>query len=438
MPPRKPHLLERLTERIVRVPLSGKFGQDMVWNLVSFGILGVSGVLLTVLIGRFYGAATLGVFNQVFALYTLLSQLAVFGVHYSAVKHVAEFSDDPGKCDVIVSSSLAITALCAGVVYVAGYLLSGHVGRLFDSPGVQEGWVCVLPGLWALALSKVLLGVLNGRRFMKAFAVGQALRFVLFIVFLVGFVVLGVSGDLLPLCVSAAEIVVLVFLLLYVLRFHRFVGVRQWAGWAWRHLSFGARGLLSGIMAVLLFQIDVLMLGYFSTDRAVGIFTMASMLVQAFCGLAVVARNNVNPLLTQFVAQGRVEELKRMVRRGIRIMYPIMGGIGIAAILTFPLVVRLLVSGGDFMASWAPFAILMTGLMLYAGYMPFDMLLVQAGHPGTHTLLVAATVLTNAVLNVVLIPRLDVQGAAYATAVSFVLSIVYLKLLVRGRLGIRI
>jgi len=44
-----------------------KFGRDLIWNLVAFAILGASGILLNVIIGRYYDASVLGVFNQVFA-----------------------------------------------------------------------------------------------------------------------------------------------------------------------------------------------------------------------------------------------------------------------------------------------------------------------------------------------------------------------------------
>ena len=50
-----------------RLSLSGKFRRDLYWNYASFTVLGVGGVLINVIVGAHYGAATLGVFNQVYA-----------------------------------------------------------------------------------------------------------------------------------------------------------------------------------------------------------------------------------------------------------------------------------------------------------------------------------------------------------------------------------
>src|SRR5690349_7530199 len=61
-----------------------QFRVEVIWNLASFVILGLSGVLINILIGYAYDASALGVFNQVFAVYIFFSQLAVGGIHLSA------------------------------------------------------------------------------------------------------------------------------------------------------------------------------------------------------------------------------------------------------------------------------------------------------------------------------------------------------------------
>ena len=56
-----------------------KFSRDVIWNIASLGVAGVFGVAINIVIGLVYGSAALGVFNQVFALYLLLSQFVLFG-----------------------------------------------------------------------------------------------------------------------------------------------------------------------------------------------------------------------------------------------------------------------------------------------------------------------------------------------------------------------
>jgi len=58
--------------------------------------------------------------------------------------------------------------------------------------------------------------------------------------------------------------------------------------------------------------------------------------------------------------------------------------------------------------------------------------------PGWHTLLMGLTVLVNVIGNAILIPRLQIEGSAIATAVSMASSVVFLKWLARAQLGVRI
>ena len=58
-----------------------KFSKDVLWNASSLIFLSISGLALNFLIALNYGAEFLGIFNIVFALYIVLSQFAVFGLH---------------------------------------------------------------------------------------------------------------------------------------------------------------------------------------------------------------------------------------------------------------------------------------------------------------------------------------------------------------------
>ena len=56
------------------------------------------------------------------------------------------------------------------------FALSGPIGRLAESEAGGRGIALAAPGLLFFALNKVLMGILNGRRRMKAFAAAQAYR----------------------------------------------------------------------------------------------------------------------------------------------------------------------------------------------------------------------------------------------------------------------
>ena len=106
--------------------------------------------------------------------------------------------------------------------------------------------------------------------------------------------------------------------------------------------------------------------------------------------------------------------------------------------MLYPIALELIGARPEFAESRLPFAILVGGIAAAAGYLPFGQMLLMGGRPAAHTALIGSTVLTNVIGNAILIPRYGLAGAAAATAVSMVVSIVLLRVLVRARLGLRI
>jgi len=411
-----------------------KFGRDLAWNAAGFGVLGVSGIVVNVVIGRCFGASALGVFNQVFALYIFFSQLAVFGVHFSALKHVSQFHYDSAKVSAIVGAALFLAVCSATAWCVAGFFAADLLGSLFESDGLVVGWRLVIPGLWCFALNKVLLSVVNGLRHMRLFAVAQASRYVLMVVALVVCAVLQVDGNALAVVITVAECLLFLVLLSYVM-FHVRPVTGNAAGWLRPHIVFGAKSFLSGTMISLNSRVDIIMLGLFLSDSRVGVYSMAALVVEGIAQLTVVFRSNVNPLLARYLAGGELAGLKQAVGKTLRTFYPVMIGVCIIAALVYPLFLNFAVGGKAFNDSVLVLVILLAGLACCAGYMPFNMILLQGGRPGWHTIYMTATVAGNVGLNAIMIPLMGIFGAAGATAASFVLSIVYLRVLARKQLS---
>jgi O-antigen/teichoic acid export membrane protein len=431
-------MLNKLVLWLKQLPIYGKFGQDVAWNIGSLAILGISGIVLNVLIGRVYGVATVGVFNQVYAIYILLSQLAVGGIHFSVLKYVSQFVNNREICSQIISSAITITAFIAGLICFFVWLLHSWVGSILQSPGVALGLMYALPGLWCFALNKVLLSVLNGYRLMKAYAFGQGLRYVLMVVLLLICIITHRPGVLLPLIFSGTEIILFIGLIIYTIRFYHPVSPRKWVTWPKKHINFGVKAFAGGTLGEVNTRVDVLMLGFFTNDRIVGIYSFAAIFVEGITQLINVVRINLNPILAHLYADNQISKLKQTIHSGVKTFYPVMAVLGILSIAIFPFFVYLFLPASDFMTSWPVFCILMAGLMLSAGYMPFNMLLIQVGHPGSYTLIITLTVITNIVLNWLLIPWWSMYGAALATTISFILAIIFLKIFTWQKLRIHI
>ena len=428
-------------EALQRILSPSRFKQGIFWNVASIAFLGVSGICINVVILACQGPEALGVFNQVFAFHVVISQIAVGGLHFSVLKHCSYEQDNFDKCAVIASSALMLVGAAGIVVSLSLLGLRHTIGSVLGSPAVARGLAFVVPGLAFFSLNKVLLLTMNGLRHMRAFALFQALRYGLVLVSVVAIVILGYPGSHLPLSLSIAEIVLFFVMMLYInLRLFRLkVSLSsEMRGWFRRHISFGGRGFLSGVLRNMNVRVDILMLGYFMSDMMVGIYSFASTFAEGFGQLDTVIRRNVDPIVGKCFAQDDRDGIRELSRRIRRTFFPMMAILGGVLVAGFPIFIRLLAPNGESRQSWGVFAILVAGIVLACGYRPFLSVLLQGGRPGTFTILIACTLLVNVVLNCCLIPLIGLYGAASATASVYLMEALAIVILARRFFGIRL
>jgi O-antigen/teichoic acid export membrane protein len=330
----------------------------------------------------------------------------------------------------------------AGVVIcVIFFSLKDILGRILDSPSVAFGLALAIPGMAFYSLNKILLMVLNGLRNMRAFALFQTLRYVLIFSSVVIILLFGFSEFHLPLSLTIAEVILFVLLMLYIniMLFHiRFSFASEMRSWCRRHLSFGVRGFLSGVLIEMNTRVDVLMLGYFMSDTMVGIYSFASTFAEGFAQITTVIRQNVDPIVGKCFAEDNREKIREIARKVRHLFYPIMAIIGCALVALFPALIRVAASNDDNWQSWGVFVLLVSGIVLAAGYKPFFGILLQGGKPGIYTMLMVGSVIGNVILNACLIPVLGIYGAAAATASIYVMEVVALVAIVKALFGIKL
>lgn len=414
------------------------FETALVWNVASLAVLAVAGIALNALIGRHYGAAHLGVFNQVMGAYILFSMAASGGINFSLLRAIAEQPDDRGRVAGIAIGALLPALVLASLVAAAFHFVRGSVADALESPAVAIGMADASIGLFCFALNKQLLAIVNGHSRMRAFAVYQALRYLLI---LAGFVYLwrsGAAGDRLSLVWTYSEAILLLVLSIEVGLTVAWREAREVATWAAFHLRFGLRSILSAMLLELNAKVDIWMLGLWLDDARVGIYSFAANLAEGFYQLVVVLQNNVNPLLARHLAAGDHGAVEALVRRTRRWCVPAFLGVAAVSSVVYLWLPTFLTDDGNFRESWLPFSILVGAIAACAGWLAFGNLLLMGGRPGWHTLMMLASVAVNVGANALLIPRLGIDGAAAGTAVAFVASVITLRVLARRETGVRL
>ncbi len=412
--------------------------RDVAWNLVPVLLLAVIGLALNFTIAGHWGAEALGAFNLVTTAMFSAAVLGAGGLQFAVLKSVAEAPDDPDRVAVVVVGALIPTVVLSALATLLFVAIRAPLADLVDSPLVPTGILWTAPGLFAFAINKTLLGVVNGLRRMRAYAIYTSLRYLLIGAGLAYALATDLDAARLPVIWTVSECGLLLVL---IVELFGTVSLRRgggWVAWARTHLHYGARSVLSTLVWEINSKLDIWVVGIVMPARELGIYSLASVVYEGALQLPVVVQNNVNPLIAKHVAAGELVEVEGIVRRSRRWFVPAMIGACALGAALYPYVIPWLTGKPEFGHGALPFAILMGGIALSSAYLPFNQTLLMANQPGWHSFYIVTMVALAASALAILTPRYGIDGAAVGTAIGLVGSAVLLRQMVRARVGIRI
>jgi O-antigen/teichoic acid export membrane protein len=415
-------------------PLRKALPFAFVVNFIGIGIVGVCGILLHSVIGSIWGSATLGAFNQVLGAYLLASQLACAGQQNAALRFTAA---SPQSAPAIAVASLLLCAAIALVVAVIFYLSRNFVGWLLASDATARGMVWAAPGLFFFALNKTILAVFNGLNHMIRYSVLQTLRFIAIIGFVVMAAVLKLDSDMLPLALTGAELLVFLIGMACFARIGM-IDCRLDRRILRDLFYFGLKSLPASGLTQINQRADVLILGFFASDSEVGIYSLASTIVEGFLQALIVLRALYAPSLIAALEFAPASEKAQVVKKALRVSYVLAAAATAVALIGFPFFLSWSGLGRNFSDSFPIFAVLQVGMALAAGYIVLGTILMLGNRPADQSRYVAMAVAINISANFALAATYGARGAAFATAGSAVLSSILLHRMMKRRLSLAI
>lgn len=417
-------------------PIS-KFSNDLIWNVLGFGGIVLIGILINVVILTFYDTKALGVFNQVYAIYILLSQLAVGGVHLAIQYFVPKSVNDSDELSNLLITAL-FSSLLTGVLFIGiGYLAVPLLGQLLGSSDVADGLSLTLWGLFFFSFNKIILSFLNGLREMKKFAFFQFLRFFLMISSLFVLLYFQFPMKYIATILAISECILFVFLIFVVFKYLKInIGTKLKQTFSLQ-FKFGNKVLLGNFLLDINTKIDIFTLGIFMSDYWVGIYSFAATIAEGFMQLSVLLRNNINPIITRLHSNENVSLMTKVLRKNKRLFFKYTFALGVLSILGFP-IFGFIAGVNELLITSIIYAVLIGGFVISGGYQPFLMIFNQVGLPKTHTLFIFIICISNIIFNILFVPIVGVVGAAIGTAISFIVQLIAMKILIQKKIGIKI
>jgi O-antigen/teichoic acid export membrane protein len=190
--------------------------------------------------------------------------------------------------------------------------------------------------------------------------------------------------------------------------------------------------VISG-MYVLNARTSSLMLGALESPTAVGLYVPAARGADLIALVLLAVNTAFAPTLARLFAQGKRAQLEHTVSRSTRLITLVSLPVALGFILFGGLFLSLF--GPEFAAARTTLTILSVGQLINAATGTVGTLLNMTGHERDVARAVGVSAVLNVALNALLIPRLGLEGAALATALSTLSWNVLLSVLVYRRLG---
>jgi len=430
----------RIVQHVLAL-LRSRTGQDIGYSLgLKISYAGLM-FLISVILARILGPREYGIYAYAFAVVQLLVLVAQAGLPTLVMRETArgiareEFALVKGLWRWATGVVLGVSS---GIILIGSIVLQATAKDA--TWGVKE-WT-LFWGLFlvpVVALSNVWAGALRGlQKIVSGLLVESYLRIAFFFAWLFICLVVGrwfAASDAMMFHVGAGGFA-LVLGGWYLWRKMPEVLRKVFPQYAVRIWIVSALPLIFlGGVHIVNSQADILMLSWLTSDEEVGLYRVAAQMA-LFASFGLQAVNMVvAPRFARLHAMGRMQELERLMHRSGQVIL----GFNLLVALVFwlggPLILRLFF-GEEFVASYLVLLILLGGQVINSLVGSVGYLLNMTGHERQTAYGMSVAAVVNIFLNVLLIPRFGMFGAAIATACSIVVWNILLWHAVRKHLRI--
>lgn len=417
-------------------------------GLVTLGgsiLAAASGLILTVVVARLLGAAMAGVFFIVVAIFTILSEITELGADTGLVRTAAALKATGRSGEIRAVAHAAFwPVLGVGVVTAAAvYLLAPQAATLFADPGQQGVTVMFIqlaaPFLAVSAARSVALSGMRGLGSLTAYTLINVAMPVSRPLLALAVVAAGYGGAAVMLAWSVPVGITFVIALIVMWRLVRRQshGETAPAGPAIRELwSFSSTRGVAAVVEIGIVWLDVLIVGALVSNHDAGIYATASRFITSGTLVLAATRIAVAPQISALLAKkdhGTAEELNTTATGWVVVAsWPLY----LALAVFGPFILTLF--GKEFTGGATALAVLASTMLVVMAAGNVQTILLMGGKSTWSLANKSAALITNVLLNLVLVPRIGILGAALAWAAAMLVDTLAAAVQVRRFMGLRL
>jgi O-antigen/teichoic acid export membrane protein len=396
-------------------------------GIVFFGTVSGSFLryLFQIIIARHLGTDLFGLFFVGLAVYNVGSMVAAFGLPIGTVRYVAIYDGEKDKKRIkgTISAAGKLAALSGIIVSAFIFFFSTLISKYFfhneNLSIILKLFALVIPltNLTTIFVSssqgfKVLSHKVKVREFLE-----PSVRLTAVIIFFIfGWML---NGVILAYLISSALGAVCAFYLLKKIfpeisdkTFEPRRETRKLLSFSWPLLFINFFGLV-------MLWTDTIMLAYFTTAQDVGIYSAAQR--TALLGSIVIVSfvSIFSPIISDLYNKGKTGSLNSYLKAVTKWIFTLCFPVYLILIYSSRSILSLF--GKPFIQGSASLIILCAGWIVYSSASLSGQMIVMTGRQKLQLINMIGILTVNIVLNLILIPKFQIQGAAAATSISLVL-----------------
>ena len=425
----KSNLLKDIIIRFKENEILSKGSSAFIFKIIG-SLLGYVFLLLAT---REAGAEAWGIFALCLAVLNIASIISRFGLDISLLRYISEFLPDLSKVRDLVKKGVWLVFILSFGVSCCLYFLSEIISTLvFQKPNLAPFIRIISFTVIPFSLSLLIAQSFRGLKEIKHFVFfSQPARYLFAIIFLVILTCFGIiDKEMIPIY----SYVIGMFFVFFIGAFLLIKKINGLKGLTFsvsipKMIKTASPMMLSSSIYLLITWIDTIMIGIYLNESDVGIYNVA-IRVSGLVSFGLAAISSISaPKFSETYNNGNKEEFKKVVHESSRLIF--FSTIPLMIIIALFNKYILLFFGKEFIAGAAVLYILLVGQFsnTFSGSLTF--ILQMTGNEKIFRNVITLGLIVNIVLNLILIPRFGIIGAAIASASSLIvwnfLAVIYIR-----------
>lgn len=371
---------------------------------------------------RLLGVANFGLYSLGVEILGISAMFATIGLTSGSLKYVAVYKgiNDQRRLKGVILQSTFLTLFFGVLLAIIVFLFSDKIALLFKKPDLGPALQIFAIGIPFFALMSVFGPITRGFKTTKYVVLTTKIAqplvylFLICLVYISGSKLLGVTWAYI---LTIATLAVMLFFSLKKL-FPGLLSKKLVALFEIKKLLTLSLPLMSvEVILFLVHRTDIFIIGYFLPAESVGIYRVA-LRGAAFVAMFLTALNSIfTPIISDLYHRQKRKALEALFKTVTR--WGFYFGFLIFLIIVISPNELLRVFGADFLVGKNSLIILALGQLINVSVGCAALMLMMTGYEKMESLNSVGVLILNIILNLTLIPRWGILGAAIATAVSY-------------------